>query len=1744
MNFLKTYSFFIFFCITTHILCQENFKNEDEKIKFANKLFEKNKFIEAESHMQNLLSNNNNSEYNFKYGVCILFKYADKSKSIPYLKKAIKDPNVDSRAFFYLARVYHYNYLFQDALNNYNKFKSLCSAKAAKALKLDMYIKMSKNGKSLMQNLSDIVVVDKKTTSLDKFNYSYDLTQIGGKILVTEEFQSKLDKKNDHKPIIYFPPFDQDILFYSSYGESGNNGLDIYYKKRLPGGGWSESIILPESLNTEYDDDYPFLNSDATTFYFSSMGHNSMGGFDIFRSSFDKSNNSFGPVTNLDYKINSTDDDLLYIVDKENTNAIFSSKRSSEGGMIDVYNVKVKVLPLQNIVISGIFSNKIKPNDFKANIKVQDITNNKLIGSYIVNNEYKYNIILPNSGTYKFIVETPESQKIHTGSVEVPLQTKLKVLKQEIELINKDGEEKLIIKDYFDQSPEDEDVILANILKEMSEPEINIDQYPDSILDKIILNKYEALNSNEEIVQQIIENEMLEADEALEVDQVLDLNEKELVVNNDYNDNFNDNKNQLQIKNNESLKSLKKQKKLVSNIAKLNFEDSKKNAEKADSILIDLDSEENIELKNSNLELAAEFNAKSMILNQQSNNAITLLKKIDLEISKLEEEIDIIGKLQSKDDLASNNNYDLKIIESINKSLEDPSKKDNPTLNNINDQVSNIGFIQNSNNIELVQQIDLDKIKIDNKNIKTNLIEKNKPQLEIIKIDSAKISNELFNSSNVNNDLAVNSNVNSNESFSVKSEETKFLIEDKKTVEFIENLPIDIPMVKSVEKIPSQTINGITFSPEDEPENYEVTSLADPDIDFIQDNYENKINNKIIEINIKNLDKIRALTSQIDNLRIQKLDLSTEKEISKIDKQIKKILKTRAKTELKVLEDMAYVNENEINHLFREISSLKKQQGSEDSPNFKSKQAQEYEKAANDLFVESKLLREKASLGIDTSYFLTELKIHKVDLIEHAIKNENTAIKYLSKSKELYAESLTEGFSDDIISIAKSISTQQKKQSVRLEELSEISMNESVEYSKKSIFFEEEGDILKSKEYEDLAEIQKNKSISYKQESLNYKKKESNLVQDIEISNSLVDSQSLEIASTKDFKSYYDFQKAIKNLDLESQKLNYKNQSYLKLSQQMNAKADALEQKSKLESDPVTKNELLKLSNSFKNQAKINKELSNALVITMDSVKREIKSKLMSQALIIDMMSSNEKTQIKALAISGKADSILSILSNDRLTEISDSLSSDSIYIDPISIDSMSNQGLVLEDSISSINSESNVELTSNGFDSNNILSKDFIPPVIIDENIFIFTQKQVYSDANPIPFNPKIPKGLIFKVQVGAFRNPIPQDLFKGFAPVSAEKVRDDITRYRVGYFKTFESANKAKNQIRLLGYSDAFVVSLNNGERIKLNEARNIQQSDPSIDISSNSIINFNASENNNLSDLRTKIANDNSLAPVITVDKIKGVFFSVQIGAFSKPLTKENSYNISPLIVSKVNNLYKYSTGEYKSIEFALIKKADLINDNILPDAFIIAYKNGVKIPLDQARSSNPNRAPVYENPIIYYIDFGTYPVYKTGQFIGEPLPNTDFPEKLNEETLDLRDLNIKSRSRFGGKQFYSKKFNSLSDAQKALNSVENLDISNAQILKSKRDDFAFNYEYKIEISNPNSSDDTFIYKLDKLKNLAFKEAGEKIYYSKSRDDYESATTDLNACKSQNLEDSRIVVFKNGVETNLEQTLKNFK
>ena len=95
------------------------------------------------------------------------------------------------------------------------------------------------------------------------------------------------------------------------------------------------------------------------------------------------------------------------------------------------------------------------------------------------------------------------------------------------------------------------------------------------------------------------------------------------------------------------------------------------------------------------------------------------------------------------------------------------------------------------------------------------------------------------------------------------------------------------------------------------------------------------------------------------------------------------------------------------------------------------------------------------------------------------------------------------------------------------------------------------------------------------------------------------------------------------------------------------------------------------------------------------------------------------------------------------------------------------------------------------------------------------------YSASKPIPVDAPMPEGLIFKVQIGAFRNPIPQNLFKGIKPITAETTPQGLKRYTAGLFEKFLKANDAKKQVNGLGYRDAFIVAFFNGKRISMNEA-----------------------------------------------------------------------------------------------------------------------------------------------------------------------------------------------------------------------------------------------------------------------------------------------------------------------------------
>lgn len=119
----------------------------------------------------------------------------------------------------------------------------------------------------------------------------------------------------------------------------GFGGTDIYMTKRLPGGLWSTPINLGPTINTQYDEQYPYVSFDGKTLYFSSMGHNSMGGFDVFRSEWDEKYQRWGRPENLGYPVNNTQDNFTYCPTSDPRVAYVSQLRRGGLGDTDIYRI-------------------------------------------------------------------------------------------------------------------------------------------------------------------------------------------------------------------------------------------------------------------------------------------------------------------------------------------------------------------------------------------------------------------------------------------------------------------------------------------------------------------------------------------------------------------------------------------------------------------------------------------------------------------------------------------------------------------------------------------------------------------------------------------------------------------------------------------------------------------------------------------------------------------------------------------------------------------------------------------------------------------------------------------------------------------------------------------------------------------------------------------------------------------------------------------------------------------------------------------------------------------------------------------------------------------------------------------------------------------------------------------------------------------------------------------------------------
>ncbi|GAA4799904.1 OmpA family protein [Litoribaculum gwangyangense] len=125
-----------------------------------------------------------------------------------------------------------------------------------------------------------------------------------------------------------------DKLYFSANFPDAIGGFDLYVSDIYADGSLGTPVNLGSSVNTSSDDKYPSLSMDDKYLYFSSKGHENLGGYDLFVSKISK--NGYKTPRNLGNTINTSYDEIAYFLAAKDKGYV-SSNRPNGKGRYDIY---------------------------------------------------------------------------------------------------------------------------------------------------------------------------------------------------------------------------------------------------------------------------------------------------------------------------------------------------------------------------------------------------------------------------------------------------------------------------------------------------------------------------------------------------------------------------------------------------------------------------------------------------------------------------------------------------------------------------------------------------------------------------------------------------------------------------------------------------------------------------------------------------------------------------------------------------------------------------------------------------------------------------------------------------------------------------------------------------------------------------------------------------------------------------------------------------------------------------------------------------------------------------------------------------------------------------------------------------------------------------------------------------------------------------------------------------------------
>jgi hypothetical protein len=1523
-------------------------QKEIEQKKRADNFFQNQQYSQAISDYRQLLAQNQkNMEINFKYATC-LFYTEDIKESKRYFDLVLAQAEVPTDAYFYRAKIYQHQYNFNKAIELFTKYLEL-KPKKEQNLDAQTEINFCKQAKSAIGQPSSLKILARTTSPGIEFQKHYTT------IFSTKKYEfysiddvfEKQNTKQNFKPSYAFLRGMRYRIF-ASYNDNSESGKDLFIQKKDEKGEWGKPIRLCPEINSSFDEDFPFFDEIDGYLYFSSRGHGSIGGYDLFKVKYSLEANTCSELENLGFPYSSPNDDYLFVPDYGTPNALFATNRNGNPSKIEIVKVEKQQKKVEMLFVKGAFSDLIDPQNTDLELTVKHKKTGEVFGPIYTSKEGKYVVCLPKDGIYSFQVKVTGSLTVFNKEVEITIPPKGKQFSQEInyEMINS-KEELTIISKVTNEVADDEMDLL--MFTQIGKLEVNA----QTLQQDGISSKTNDQGNNPEVGSESKENPLIE--------QLLD---KEIDLENQL-------QNQI----------------VVQQLIEQNEAQIEAQQQALDALRLQQNQTNNLDERKQNLET---IKSKEVTLNQLINETI-VLKELELserevverrgDLAKLTElnknlaEQQLKGEKQQVEELISSNQAFVNsisekqfpsveerigmksaLITSNKTTSENEIKQYQQQETNLSKEIEALRVSKEGKSKKQIEEIDL-AIAQKEKNLKT---------IRQVKENAFFMLEEL-----TLKELALNGKSDLTSEIETKSAQIKAEELQKSSPIYVEkfNISTMADLVKENKRLTREETRKVEDLQKAASTSAQIT---DSELAKIQEKYNSGISQidtnlpaaEIIDFKISNEQNLSANLSELlkkvtNEEQKEKLNELIQLSNSRLEslKQERDALNISSKTEEKPETSTSEVTTIETKPEKTEITS-----NTEIKPETLSSEVKtiETKPEKTEITSNTEIKPETSSSEVTT----IETKPEKTEITSNTeIKPETsssevTTIETKPEKTEITSKteikpetSTTETLPIDLenqqqIEVFNSLQTQNEARSKVLNQALNLKKEELL----KTIDAKEIARL--DKEIRSLeAQIQSQNSQAFLNEKNSVIKKEFPSFQLINESErkAKIAALSLEKEQAK---------------QLLKTTISPKDKNVIE--QQIIGIESSIEVLEKVVLTSKTEEEVVVLPESevLDNEQLTKKSARNNYVTYIE--KRNVITQLDNE---IGALKTETNTLRKTLnqeinkdsqvEISNKQRELLTIISqNEKVIEEKQTLRNQTAKALGQTSDASDFEWMV----------KNNIQVTvAEKLSSNSAIAVS--NPV---ETAFKIIDKQSVDVSAPLPVNIKNPRGLLYRVQVGAFRKPVPNEFFREFSPVSGDVLPNGLTCYMAGYFNNVNTVSTAKNDIRSIGYKDAFIVAYCDGKRISFAEAKALEASGACVPLTDNEL------KIAVMESLPTPIVYETAVLPnpvtpiiqkpvvdltynqaegaveAIPVESLEALFFTVQVGVYNRPVKQEQLPGFTELFTSKsAKGQIRYSSGKFQSVEAAKLRRKEAVDKGVA-DAFIVAYYKGARITIAEANN----------------------------------------------------------------------------------------------------------------------------------------------------------------------------------------------